>query len=173
MLKYQLLDRFRGRRGLTWASPDMKCLDLLFSSLDPQEGLFWQMAAAGQVENMPTAETVERYVAEPPDDTRAYLRAHALRRFGEHVASLNWDRIRFRLQSDRYWWSETVLAMPDPSRLGRAESEPLLEKSATLAELVEAVGTEPEPESHYSYSGRSDSWGYSGGWTGWGRSASW
>ena len=69
---------------------DMKCLDLLFSSLDPQEGLFWQMAAAGQVENMPPAETVERYVAEPPDDTRAYLRAHALRRFGEHVASMNW-----------------------------------------------------------------------------------
>jgi proteasome accessory factor A len=173
VLKYLLLDRFRGRRGLSWVSPDVKCLDLLFSSLDPQEGLFWQMAAAGQVENMPSAETIERFVAEPPEDTRAYLRAHALRRFGEHVASLNWDRIRFRLQSDRYWWSETVLAMPDPSRLGRAESEPLLEKSATLAELVEAVGTEPEPESHYSYSGRGDSWGYSGGWTGWGRSSSW
>jgi proteasome accessory factor A len=174
VLKYLLLDRFRGRRGLSWASPDMKCLDLLFSSLDPQEGLFWQMAAAGQVENMPAAETVERFVAEPPDDTRAYLRAHALRRFGEHVASLNWDRIRFRLPTDRYWWSETVLAMPDPSRLGRAESEPVLAKCATLAELVEAVGGEPEPEPYYSHAGRGDSWSYGPpSWSGWGRSSSW
>ncbi len=162
VLKYLLLDRFRGRRGLTWASPDMKCLDLLFSSLDPQEGLFWQMASAGQVEQMPSAETVERFVAEPPDDTRAYLRAHALRRFGEHVAALNWDRFRFRLPSARYWWAETVLVMPDPSRLGRAESEPLLANSATLAELVEAVGVEPEPEAYPGSSWRGDAWGY--GW---------
>jgi proteasome accessory factor A len=172
VLKYLLLDRFRGRRGLSWSSPDMKALDLLFSSLDPQEGLFWQMAATGQVEDMPAPETVERFAAEPPDDTRAYLRAHALRRFGEHVASLNWDRIRFRLQSARYWWAETVLAMPDPSRLGRAESEPLLAKAASLSELVEAVGTEAEPESYYGGASRGNSWSYSGGgWSGWGRSS--
>jgi proteasome accessory factor A len=165
VLKYLLLDRFRGRRGITWNSAEMKCLDLLFSSLDPQEGLFWQMDVAGQVEEMPSAETVERFVTEPPEDTRAYLRAQVLRRFGEHVASLNWDRMRFRLPSDR-WWSETVLAMPDPSRLGKAESEPLLKKCATLAELVAAVGTEQEPEPYYSYSGRGD-------WSGWGRFSSW
>ena len=130
------------------------------------------MAATGQVEDMPAPETVERFVAEPPDDTRAYLRAQRLRRFGEHVASLNWDRIRFRVQSARYWWSETVLAMPDPSRLGRAESEPLLEKSATLAELVEAVGGEAEPESYSGSSGGGGSWGNSsGGGSPWGRSS--
>jgi proteasome accessory factor A len=152
----------------------MKCLDLLFSSLDPQEGLFWQMAAAGQVENMPDPATIERFVAEPPDDTRAYLRAHALRRFGEHVATLNWDRIRFRLPTDRYWWSETVLAMPDPSRLGREESEPILAKATTLAELVAAVGGEVEPESFYSSAGYGNSWSYgSGGGSGWGRNSSW
>jgi proteasome accessory factor A len=173
VLKYLLLARFRGRRGLSWSSPDMKCLDLLFSSLDPQEGLFWQMAAAGQVEDVPPAATVERFVTEPPDDTRAYLRAHALRRFGEHVATLNWDRIRFRLPTDRFWWSEAVLAMPDPSRLGREECEPILAQCATLAELVEAVGAEQEPEPYYSHAGRGDSWGYGGGRSAWGRSSSW
>ncbi len=72
------------------------------------------MADAGQVEHMPMTETIDRYVSEPPDDTRAYLRAHVLRRFGEHVSTLNWDRMRFRLATDRYWWSESVLGMPDP-----------------------------------------------------------
>ena len=113
---------------------------------------------------MPAAETVERFVAEPPDDTRAYLRAHALRRFGEHVVDAQLGPHPLPpADSARYWWSETVLAMPDPSRLGRAESEPLLAKSATLAELVEAVGTEAEPEPYSRLVWRGDSWGYSSG----------
>src|SRR5205085_1907421 len=88
-LKYLLLDRQRGRRGLTWQSPEIKCLDLLYASLDPQEGLFWQMAAAGHIEDMPTPERIERFVQEPPEDSRAYLRAHVLRRFGEQVVDMD------------------------------------------------------------------------------------
>jgi proteasome accessory factor A len=165
VLKYLLLDRFRGRRGLSWSSPEVKCLDLLFASLDPEEGLFWQMAAAGQVEAMPGGEVIERFVNEPPDDTRAYLRAHALRRFGEHVASMNWDRIRFRMPADLTWWSETVLSLPDPSRHGRAESEPILARCATPAELVEAVGEVPKPDGYYGHA-----WG---GWSAPVRLSSW
>jgi proteasome accessory factor A len=143
VLKYLLLDRQRGRRGLSWRSPEIKCLDLLFSSLDPDEGLFWQMAAAGTVEALPVPERVERFFAEPPDDTRAYLRAHVLRRFGEHVVDLDWDRIRFRLQPDRYWWAETALPMPDPTAFGRDFSEPVLSRCETLNDLIAAVGVEP------------------------------
>ncbi len=158
VLKYLLLDRFRGRKGLTWQSPEMKCWDLLFASLDPEEGFFWKMAAAGQVERMPTTETIERYVSEPPDDTRAYLRAHVLRRFGEQVSTLNWDRVRFRVATDRYWWSESVLGMPDPSRLGRDEVDPILSREPTLTELIEALGSDVEPESFSGYGYRSESW---------------
>jgi proteasome accessory factor A len=142
VLKYLLLERQRGRKGLSWQSPEVKCLDLLYASLDPEEGLFWQMNAAGLVEGMPDPERIERFVQEPPDDSRAYLRAHVLRRFGEHIADLDWDRIRFRLDSGRLWWAETVLAMPDPHRLGRDESAPILERCASLQALIEAVGGE-------------------------------
>jgi proteasome accessory factor A len=142
-LKYLLLDRQRGRRGLSWQAAEIKALDLLFSSLDPEEGLFWQMAAAGLVEDMPAPEVVERFLQEPPDDTRAYLRAHVLRRFGEHVVDMDWDRVRFRTHPDRYWWSETALPMPDPTAFGRADSAPILERCTTLAELIAAFGAEP------------------------------
>jgi hypothetical protein len=171
VLKYLLLDRQRGRRGWTWQSPELKVLDLIFSSLDPQEGLFWQMAAAGQVEAMPAPERVERFLREPPDDTRAYLRAHVLRRFGDHVSSMDWDRIRFRLQTDRYWWSETALPLPDPTAYGREESEPILQRCQTLTELVAALGVEASAAFGYGYgrpvSDRSDVWGQRGdGWHG-------
>jgi proteasome accessory factor A len=71
VLKYLLLDRFRARKGLSWSSAEVKALDLLFASLDPNDGLFLQMARAGQVDGMPSADEVERYVNEPPDDTRS------------------------------------------------------------------------------------------------------
>jgi proteasome accessory factor A len=166
-LKYLLLDRQRARRGLCWESPEIKALDLLFSSLDPHEGLFWQMAAAGLVEEMPAAETVERFFQEPPDDTRAYLRAHVLRRFGAHVVDMDWDRIRFRLHPDRYWWSETALLMPDPTAFGRVTSEPLLNSCTTLGDLIAAFGGDASGaplrmDSDRGWSARAEPWGQSG-----------
>jgi proteasome accessory factor A len=144
-LKYLLLERHRARKGLSWSAAEMKALDLRYSSLDPDEGLFWQMARAGQVDSMPAPERIEHFFREPPDDTRAYLRAHVLRCFGEHVADLNWGWIRFRLRTHPFWRSESLIAMPDPSRFGRAESDPLLARSQTLEELVDAVGAEAPP----------------------------
>jgi proteasome accessory factor A len=148
-LKYLLLDRQRGRRGLTWQSPEMKVLDLIFSSLDPREGLFWQMAAAGTVEAMPSTETVNRFATEPPDDTRAYLRAHVLRLFGDHVVHLDWDQVRFRTQTDRWWWSEAALKMPDPTAFNRSACETLLAGSPSLTDLIAALAPEPNNSPNY------------------------
>lgn len=141
-LKYLLLERQRGRKGWTWTSPEMRALDLRYSSLDPEEGLFGQMAGAGLVEGMPSPETIEHFLREPPEDTRAYLRAHILRRFGEQVARMDWGYVGFRRQSDRFWRSEAMVDLPDPTRYGKAEAEPLLARCGTLEQLIEAVGCE-------------------------------
>jgi hypothetical protein len=139
----------------------MKVLDLIFSSIDPQEGLFWQMAAAGTVEGMPSAATVQRFLAEPPDDTRAYLRAHVLRRFGDHVVHIDWDQIRFRTQTDRWWWSEASLRMPDPAGFTRADCEGMLASSPTLTDLVAATSPEPSAGTNYplTMSQQPEAWG--------------
>jgi proteasome accessory factor A len=135
-----LIDRHRGRKGFSWAAPEARCLDLCYSSLDPEEGLFWKMARAGQVDALPSPERVERFFREPPDDTRAYLRAHVLRRFGEQVVDMDWEGIRFGVQANRYSRSESVLTMPDPTEFGRDQSEPLLKRCQTLPDLIEAAG---------------------------------
>jgi proteasome accessory factor A len=161
-LKYVLLERQRGRKGLTWQSPELMYLDLLYASLDPEEGLFWQMAAADQIEAMPAPEQVERFVQEPPDETRAYLRAHLLRRFGDAVGDMDWAWMRFRSGSDCDWRSEQIIGLSDPTRFGRAESEPLLAQHTELSELVKAIRalTPDEDSMDYPYGGRRrrDSW---------------
>lgn len=142
-LKYLLIDRHRIRHGLSWQSPKLKCLDLVFASVDPDEGLFWRMAQAGQVDEMPAAERIERFVSEPPDETRAYLRAHLLRRWGDDVSHIDWDHVRFRKPCNRYWSAEARLNMSDPREFGRSHVEPLLRQSDTLDQFLEALADMP------------------------------
>jgi proteasome accessory factor A len=120
----------------------MKALDLRYASLDPAEGLFFQMAQEGCVADMPSDAEIERYVDEPPDDTRAYLRAHILRRWGAAVVRMDWSWIEFRLQSPRGWWSVARLAMPDPRRLGRSEVDALLANCHDVEDLLAALAQE-------------------------------
>jgi proteasome accessory factor A len=160
-LKYLVLDRQRGRRNLAWDSPDIKCLDIRYASLDPDEGLFLRLAAAGQVEGMPAAEEIVRLVEEPPEDTRAYLRAHALRRFGEEVADVDWDRMRFRTASDRYWSPGVWVGLPDPTAWGKEQADPVLASCQTPQELSQVVGGLPPREERYLASWYREPWGQS------------
>lgn len=172
-LKYLVLERQIGRRGLSWQSPEVKALDLRYASLEPQDGLFLQLAKAGQVEWMPDEATIERFVSEPPDDTRAYLRAHLLRKLGDDVSEVEWDRMRFRTAGDRYYWGGITLGMPDPARWGKEESDPVLGTCQTAAEFVEKVGEPPMVEMP-AWTGGSSSggWGRNGWSYGYGYSVS-
>jgi proteasome accessory factor A len=138
-LKFLLLDRERGRRNLSWSSDRMRVADSLFASLDPDVSFFFQAADNGFVEGMPDAATLERFAWEPPDDTRAYFRAHVLRRHGDAVSAMDWSRITFRVPGARHWWSFADLPLRDPRRLNRTETETLLEECTTLVELVDAA----------------------------------
>jgi proteasome accessory factor A len=170
-LKYLVLQRQMARRGLSWDSPELRVLDLRYASLDPDEGLFLQLACAGQVEAMPSEETIERFVDEPPVDSRAYLRANLLRRLGDEVADMDWDRIRFRSTVvNRYYSSNLALGMPDPAGWGQEESDPVLQRCQTPEEFVEAVG-EPPVTATQSYLGSAS--GGSWGRRGWSYPATW
>ena len=144
-LKYLLLDRRRGQRSLSWNSPALKLLDSMFANLDPECSLFFQVAADGGVERMPSEDEILLALREPPTDTRAYFRAHVLRRFGQHVSAMNWDRITFRVPLRRNWWSVATVPMPDPRRLNAVETEAILEQCGSLEELVETINEIGDP----------------------------
>jgi proteasome accessory factor A len=119
----------------------MRVADSLYASLDPEVSLFFQAADTGFVEQMPDEETLKRCTIEPPDDTRAYFRAHVLRRYGDAVSSMDWSRIRFRVQGTRHWCSVAEIDMRNPLRFNRAETESLLGESLPLEEFVEAANS--------------------------------
>jgi proteasome accessory factor A len=145
-LKYLVLDRQIGRRNLSWQSPEIKALDLQYASLDPQDGLFLQLAGAGQVEGMPANEAIDQAAAEPPEDTRAYLRAQLMRRWGGDISDIDWDRVRFRPGSRGHYGSGLWLGMPDPARWGKTESDAVLARCNAVEEVVAIVGEPSFPD---------------------------
>jgi hypothetical protein len=124
VLKLRLLERALAQRGdLDWRSPELRYLDQLYASLDPDEGLFWPHAASGLVEPWISEEETQRFVHEPPDDTRAWTRAMLLRRLDPaEIERVDWDGVVVETATTR---ARFEVQLDDPLAFTRAESAPL------------------------------------------------
>ncbi|YAL84576.1 depupylase/deamidase Dop [Dermacoccaceae bacterium W4C1] len=115
--KLRLLRSYADRGGLTWEDPKLRAIDIQWSDVRADKGLFNRLAAAGQVEQLVADADVVAAVADPPTDTRAYFRGRCLAKFGEHVAAASWDSIIFDVPGRR---SLQRVPMLEPTR-GTAE----------------------------------------------------
>jgi proteasome accessory factor PafA2 len=134
--KLRVLEGFRQREGLGWDSPRLQAIDLQWSDLRPEKGLYQRLVARGQVERLITDDEVSRAVHEPPDDTRAYFRGRCLSRYGEHVAAASWDSVIFDVPGRGALQRVPTL---DPTRGTREHVGALLDRSPTAADLVDAL----------------------------------
>jgi Pup amidohydrolase len=142
VLKRSLLERARSQHGLDWRDPAMKHLDLTYSNLDSNAGLYWACERNGLVERVVSAEEIERFSREPPADTRAWTRAMLLRRAGPgRVVDVDWDRVRVRSEDPGRSWmtSERTAELPDPLGHARAEVEALFESAGSLDDVLDRL----------------------------------
>lgn len=144
VLKLAMLERaLRQRPELDWDSPELKYLDHLYASLDPEEGLYWAWSRAGLVDLLVPEERIRRLGELPPEDTRAWGRAMLLRAASGVVDRVDWDYVRFRLPErspSRY----CRVNLPDPLGATRADFAPAFIESNTLNQLLDRLGAEPE-----------------------------
>ncbi len=134
--KLALLERYRERDALSWGDPRLTAIDIQFSDVRAEKGIFHKLESAGRVTRLTTDEEVAAAVTTPPEDTRAWLRGRAVETFGEHIVSASWDSLVVRLPR-----AGRVARVPltDPVGAGRAATEDLL-AGADLDHLVEALG---------------------------------
>ncbi|RYG76210.1 proteasome accessory factor PafA2 [Yimella sp. RIT 621] len=92
--KLQLLQGYRNR-GLEWSDPKMRAIDIQWSDVRAEKGIFHKLAASGRFDELISAADVEAAVSNPPTDTRAYFRGRAVRQFGENIAAASWDSVIF------------------------------------------------------------------------------
>jgi len=85
-------DRFGG--GLE--SPRVRLADHDFLDTDPSLGTIWKLWRRGVVDPLVGESDVERAIAVGPRDSRAFLRGRLIRRFGDALTDVDWDRVEVR-----------------------------------------------------------------------------
>jgi len=138
--KLELLEGYRRRDGLSWDHPKLQLLDLQYSDVRLERGIYNRLAASGRMVRLTDESAVSWAVDNPPEDTRAYFRGRCLRQYADSVAAASWDSVIFDIPG-----RESLQRVPtlEPLRGTRAHVGGLLDRCRTAGELVAALtGTE-------------------------------
>ena len=85
--KLKLLQGFRDRDQLSWASPKLALIDLQYSDVDPRRSLYAALVANHKMQRLLTDPEIEHARTAPPEDTRAYFRGRVMEKFGDAVVA--------------------------------------------------------------------------------------
>ncbi len=134
--KLALLESYRDRDDLEWDDPKLALIDLQYSDLRPEKGLYARLVARGQIDRILRDEDVEHAMATPPEDTRAYFRGRCLAQYAERIAAASWDSVIFDIPG-----RDSLQRIPtmEPTRGTRAHVGNLLDRCATAEELFAAL----------------------------------
>jgi proteasome accessory factor A len=133
--KLRVLNGYRERDGLDWDSSRLQLIDLQYSDVRPEKGLYHRLVSRGAMTTLVTGEEVARAVNHPPEDTRAYFRGECLRRYGQSVAAASWDSVIFDVGRE----SLVRVPMLEPLRGTKAHVGELLEQNETAQSLIDAL----------------------------------
>ncbi len=134
--KLEILEGYRSRDGLDWGHPRLQLVDLQYSDVRAERGLYNRLAASGRMTRLVDERAVTRAVDQPPADTRAYFRGRCLRQYPESVAAASWDSVIFDVPG-----RDSLQRVPtlEPLRGTQAHVGALLDRCETAAELVAAL----------------------------------
>ncbi|HJR77266.1 MAG TPA: proteasome accessory factor PafA2 family protein [Nitrospiraceae bacterium] len=93
--KRWLLETFVEAEQIGWDDPWLTSLDLEYHNLDPSRGLFLGLEADGRTRRITTDEDIDHAMTAGPSDTRGGIRGLCVRRFSEHIKSVQWERVTF------------------------------------------------------------------------------
>ena len=133
--KLRLLEGYRDRDGLDWDSPRLQLIDLQYSDVRPEKGLYHRLVSRGAMQTLLPDGAARSAMDAPPDDTRAYFRGECLRRYGAAVAAASWDSVIFDVGRE----SLVRVPMLEPQRGTRAHVGELLDRCPTPASLIDAL----------------------------------
>ena len=133
--KLRLLEGYRSRDGLGWGDSRLHLVDLQYSDVRPEKGLYHRLVSRGSMQRLLTDDEVVTAMLRPPTDTRAFFRGECLRRSPAQVAAASWDSVVFDLGR------ENLVRIPtmEPLRGTRDHVGALFESTSSAQELVDTI----------------------------------
>jgi proteasome accessory factor A len=135
--KLALLQGYRDRDGLEWSNPRLRAIDIQWSDIRPEKGLFHRLAQRGRVESLIEDAAVEVAMTTPPDDTRAYFRGRCLEKYSTEIAAASWDSVIFDVPGLA---ALQRVPMLEPLRGTRAGVGALIDRSPDASTLLRELG---------------------------------
>ncbi|HKD97753.1 MAG TPA: depupylase/deamidase Dop [Micromonosporaceae bacterium] len=133
--KLRLLEGYRDREELGWASPKLQLVDLQYADVRPEKGLYHRLVARGAMRTLFEADQVRRATVEPPEDTRAYFRGRCLAQYSSEVVAASWDSVIFDVGRD----SLVRVPMMEPERGTKVHVGALFDRCPSAKDLLEAI----------------------------------
>ncbi|GLU48853.1 proteasome accessory factor PafA2 [Nocardiopsis ansamitocini] len=137
--KLKILEGYRSRDGIDWDHHRLQLVDLQYSDVREDKGLYNRLVARGRMQRLLDEAEVELAITEPPTDTRAYFRGRCLAKYADSVAAASWDSVIFDIPG-----TDSLQRVPtlEPLRGTKEHVGALLDRSATAADLLAALGGE-------------------------------
>nr|WP_017597430.1 depupylase/deamidase Dop [Nocardiopsis lucentensis] len=131
--KLKVLEGYRSRDGLDWSHPRLQLVDLQYSDVRADKGIYNRLVARGRMRRLLEEPEVTRAITEPPEDTRAYFRGRCLAKYADEVAAASWDSVIFDLPG-----YDSLQRVPtlEPRRGTKEHVGTLLDNAPTAADLV-------------------------------------
>ena len=133
--KLSLLNGYRERDGLGWGSPKLALVDLQYSDVRQDKGLYNRLVARGSMSTLLAEADIARAVSEPPEDTRAYFRGRCLAKYPAQIAAASWDSVIFDVGRESLQRVPTL----EPLRGTKAHVGDLLDSCDDALSLVQTL----------------------------------
>ncbi|WP_346843470.1 depupylase/deamidase Dop [uncultured Rothia sp.] len=132
--KYSLMRQYVAQ-GIGWDNPKLAALDIQYSDIRPQKGLYFKLVELGRMQTLFSPEEIADAARHAPENTRAYLRGEFIKRWPEELISVNWDTVvaRNQLQTEVH-----RLTMDNPSAFTAEQTQQVL-NSPTAVEVIESL----------------------------------
>jgi proteasome accessory factor A len=133
--KLRLLEGYRQREELPWSSPKLQLVDLQYSDVRTEKGLYHRLVARGSMQTLLSDEETRRAMVEPPEDTRAYFRGRCLAQYASEVVAASWDSVIFDVGRE----SLVRVPMMEPERGTRKHVGALFDRCESAKDLLELI----------------------------------
>ncbi|MFK0254627.1 Pup--protein ligase [Streptomyces sp. NPDC090445] len=112
VMKYQLIERYRAKHGMTMSNPRVAQIDLAYHDIHRRRGLYYLLERKGQAARICNDLKIFEGKSVPPQTTRARLRGDFIRRAQEQRRDFTVDWVHLKLNDQA---QRTVLCK-DPFR---------------------------------------------------------